>query len=52
MKAAIWRWCKAWRDGVLSGEIPLTVDILWLAEIDAPHLRDAARQNTPPTTAS
>ena len=44
MKATIWAWCKSWWDGVMRGEIPLTVDILWLAETDGEVLvQDLAR---------
>ena len=34
MKSSIWMRCKSWLNCVMCGELRLTADVLWLAEID------------------
>ena len=34
MKSSMWVRCRSWLDSAMRGEIHLTADVLWLAEID------------------
>ena len=51
MKSSIWVRCRSWLDSVMCGEIRLTADVLWLAEIDgkAPPREPSCRELAPPT---
>jgi len=50
MKSSIWMRCKSWLNGVMCGELRLTADVLWLAEIDgeAPLREPSWRELAPP----
>ena len=50
MKSSIWMRCKSWLNCVMCGELRLTADVLWLAEIDgeAPLREPSCRELAPP----
>ena len=50
MKSNIWVRCRSWLDSVMRGEIHLTADVLWLAEIDGEEPRESpsCRELVPP----
>ena len=46
MKSNIWVRCRSWLDSVMRGEMHLTADVLWLAEIDGEaHPREPPEGN-------
>jgi hypothetical protein len=51
MKSSIWMRCKSWLNCVMCGELRLTADVLWLAEIDgeAPPARALLKRLAPLT---
>ena len=42
MTVRIWEQCKSWLDSVITGEMRLTADVLWLADLtdDSPIRAD------------